>query len=89
MNYKINYPTKLSEINLKNDNIDVLVSCENGKEYTFVVATIKNIEKLLENGVLNPDIRLLIVDELTQVKIEKVIQLAMTSKKICSFYGED
>ena len=89
MKYTITYPTQLSEININNDNIDVCVSCDNGKEFTFVVATIKNIEQLLENGILDPAAKLLIVDQLTQSKIENVISLVMQDKNICSFYGAD
>ena len=89
MNYKITYPTTLFETNITNDNIDVLVSCDNGKNYSFVVATIKNVEQLLENGILNPNTKILIVDELREDKIEQVINLAMKNEKIASFYGED
>ena len=89
MNYKITYPTTLFEVNITNDNIDVLVSCDNGKNYSFVVATIKNVEQLLENGILNPNTKILIVDELKEDKIEQVINLAMKNEKIASFYGED
>ena len=89
MNYKITYPTPLSEIDIENDNIDVCVSTNKGKEFLFVVATIKNVEKLLENGVLNPNTKLLIVDALTQYKIENIIDMVMQDEKICYFYGKD
>ena len=89
MNYKISYPTSLSEINIDNDNIDVCVSCENGNEFTFVVATITNLEHLLENGILDPSIKLLIVDKLTQTNIENIVKLTMQDKKLSSFYGKD
>lgn len=89
MKYTLNFPTAIDKVNPKDDNIDVCVSCYNGKQYTFVVATLKNVEKLLEDGVLNPNSRLLIVDELTIEKVKKVIDLIMENNAACCFYGED
>ena len=89
MEYTISYISQYSETNVDNDNIDVCVSCDNEKEFTFVIATIKNVEQLLENGILNPAIKLLIVDKLTQTKIEGVIDLVMQDEKLRSFYGAD
>lgn len=89
MNYKISYPTSLSEINIDNDNIDICVSCENGDEFTFVIATITNLEHLLENGILDPSIKPLIVDKLTQTNIENIVKLTMQDTKLYSFYGKD
>ena len=37
MNYNIIFPTAFDSINPDNDNMDVLVQTENGKQYTFVV----------------------------------------------------
>lgn len=45
MNYTIFYPTPLSEIHdITNDNIDICVQADNGKRYTFVVTTPKNLD---------------------------------------------
>ena len=89
MNYKITYPTQLQEVKVDNDNIDVCVSCDNEDVFTFVVATIENVKLLLEDDVLNPNTKLLIVNKLTRSNIEKVIKMAIQDKKIYYFYGLD
>ena len=89
MNDKITYPTQLQEVKVDNDNIDVCVSCDNEDVFTFVVATIENVKLLLEDDVLNPNTKLLIVNKLTRSNIEKVIKMSIQDKKIYSFYCLD
>lgn len=48
MNYNIIFPTAFDIINPDNDNMDVLVQTENGKQYTFVVATPDNVAYLMK-----------------------------------------
>ena len=47
MKYDIIYPTSLEQIDPDNDNIDILVQTEHGKQYTFVVATPDNLKYLM------------------------------------------
>jgi hypothetical protein len=45
----ITYLSKLSELNPENDNIDVHVVLEDGREFTFVVATPNNVFWCMDN----------------------------------------
>ena len=46
---EISFPTPLTDIeDIYNDNIDVLVDLENGRSYTVVVGTYKNILSLMD-----------------------------------------
>ena len=49
LNIKITYLSDLSEINPENDNLDVHVTLEDGREFTFVVATPNNVFWCMEN----------------------------------------
>ncbi|MGC6767336.1 hypothetical protein ACYSNR_03795 [Enterococcus sp. LJL128] len=71
----IEYPTTLDKINdPTNDNIDVFVTLEDGFSYTVVVATIKNIEHMMENGYLEEGPPFIIVDELQEDTIRRAIE---------------
>lgn len=77
MEYTIFYPTALNEIDPHNDNIDVCVTLEDGRSFTFVVATPETLKRLMEkDGVpyLIPGLPFLIVNELTDHNIRSVIE---------------
>ncbi|MFR2168308.1 MAG: hypothetical protein ACLS5W_11030 [Coprococcus sp.] len=70
MNYNIIFPTAFDSINPDNDNMDVLVQTENGKQYTFVVATPDNVAYLMKKIMchsLNPDRRLFLLKNLQRL----------------------
>ncbi len=45
----INYSSDLAECNPENDNLDVRIILDDGREFTFVVATPNNIFWCMEN----------------------------------------
>jgi hypothetical protein len=47
---KVNLPTKLSEVDPKDDNIDVIVTLEDNNTYVLVVATPQNLFKLMNSN---------------------------------------
>jgi hypothetical protein len=75
---KISFPTYLEEcIGIENENIDVFVEEEDGYTYTFVVATAKNIEYLMDKWKMkyfSPGHPFIIVKKLTQEIIEETIK---------------
>ncbi len=90
MNYTIFYPTPLSEISdITNDNIDVCVQTDDGKSYTFVVATPKNLNFLMKKDNLSPNFRFLAVAALTESAIRSIIDAVMADPALAGWYGED
>ena len=70
MKYHFFMPTALKEINNEDDNIDVCVRTSDGHNYTFVIATEKNIIKY-------PGLRAIIVKEITPHSVKKAIKIIM------------
>jgi hypothetical protein len=71
---KISFPAPLDDVqDVYNDNLDVFVDLQNGRSYTVVVATPKNLMDLMkkENSNFLP---LLIVTKLTLQVIQDAIQ---------------
>lgn len=68
--YSLFLPTKLDEINIFNDNVDVCVTTDDGRQYTFVVATKENLKQY-------PDLIALIVEKLTIENITACIDSIM------------
>lgn len=75
---KISFPIPLTNIeDIYDDNIDVFVDLENGRSYTVVVGTYKNILSLLNkknSNFLPPGEPMIIVKKLTMEVIEEAIQ---------------
>ena len=75
---KISFPIPLKNIeNIYDDNIDVFVDLENGRNYTVVVATYQNILSLLNqenSNFLPPGEPMILVRKLTMEVIEEAIQ---------------
>ena len=75
---KISFPVPLTNIeDIYDDNIDVFVDLENGRSYTVVVGTYKNILSLLNkenSNFLPPGEPMIIVKKLTMEVIEEAIQ---------------
>ncbi len=93
MKYNIIYPTSLEQINPDNDNIDILVQTENGKQYIFVVATPDNLKYLMnkENiSFLKPGLPFLFVEKLTYTNIDNVVKSILEEdEKLIRIYGAD
>jgi hypothetical protein len=75
---KISFPVPLTNIeNIYDDNIDVFVDLENGRSYTVVVGTYKNILSLLtqeNSNFLPPGEPMIMVRKLTMEIIEEAIE---------------
>ena len=93
MKYDIIYPTSLEQIDPVNDNIDILVQTENGKQYTFVVATPDNLKYLMNKdkiSFLKPGLPFLFVEKLTHTNIDDVVQsLLEEDEQLIRIYGTD
>jgi hypothetical protein len=74
----ISFPTYLEDItDIENNNIDVFVELEDGYTYTVVVATVKNIESLMDKEKINfsePGDPFIIVRKLTKEIIEETLK---------------
>lgn len=93
MKYDIIFPTVLNEIDSDNDNIDILVQTENGKRYSFVVATPDNLMHLMQKDnlpYLKPGLPFLFVEKITESNIRMLIDsLFEESEQLIRIYGED
>ena len=93
MDYQLFFPTKLENINTTNDNIDVCLQLKNGRTYTLVFATPKNLESMMKNENIHfiyPETRFLIVDELSEENIKQTIKhLLIQDSRFIEFYGGD
>jgi len=75
---KISFPIPLTNIeDIYDDNIDVFVDLENGRSYTVIVGTYKNILSLLNqenSNFLPPGEPIIMVRKLTMEVIEEAIE---------------
>ncbi len=75
------------------DNIDVSVNLENGRNYVLVVGTPKNLLRLMENeksDFLSPGDPIVIVKKITKEVIEKTIQAYAEDDAYClKFYSAE
>ena len=92
----ISFPTYLEDItDIENSNIDVFVELEDGYTYTVVVATVKNIESLMDKEKMNyfePGYPFIIVKKLTKEIISEAIEAYASDEaywlKLYHFAGE-
>ena len=92
----ISFPTYLEDItDIENSNIDVFVELEDGYTYTVVVATVKNIESLMDKEKMNyfePGYSFIIVKKLTKEIISEAIEAYASDEaywlKLYHFAGE-
>ena len=90
------FPTYLEDItDIENSNIDVFVELEDGYTYTVVVATVKNIESLMDKEKMNyfePGYSFIIVKKLTKEIISEAIEAYASDEaywlKLYHFAGE-
>lgn len=92
MNYKLYFPTDFEYINSTNDNIDVCIELPDGKQYTIVVATPQNLQKMMiasGNPYLEPCAPFLFVEELTEHNIQLLVDELIQNPVLLRAYGED
>lgn len=70
----ITYPTDLEKCDAQNDNIDVFVELENGKEYCVTVATLEWVKNDMINGFHPAGTPEIIVTELKDDIIRNAIE---------------
>jgi len=87
----ITYLSDLADCNPENDNLDVHLQLDDGREYTFTVATPNNIFRCMENEGIDYFFGspIVFVKNLTRENIEKAIEKIVTedSGKWLSVYG--
>jgi len=73
---QIEYPTSPEECNPENDNVDVFVTLEDGRKYTFVVATPNNVFWCMDNEGVDYHFGdpMIFVKRLTRENIERALQ---------------
>lgn len=93
MDFKIFFPTPLAEIEDKsNDNIDVCVRTEDGKEYTLVFITPDNLKSLMDaNGkiYIEPDFKFIVVKQISEAAIYTAITEIVQNAALLQQYGRD
>ncbi|MBQ8449005.1 MAG: hypothetical protein IJX27_08780 [Clostridia bacterium] len=93
MKYSVFYPTPISEIqDIRGGNIDVCVTREDGKEFTFVFVTPENLRNLMlaENAeYIDFRFKFIVVKELSEKIIEGALSEIMSEEYFCNFYGAD
>lgn len=93
MIYNIIFPSALEGINPDNDNLDVLVQTESGRQYTFVVATPDNIKHLMIKDnlpYLKPGLPFLFVERISEENIRALLDsLFEENEQVIEIYGED
>ena len=93
MNFNIYYPTPPEYWNPDNDNIDVCIEFENGRQYTVVVITPDNLKFLMEKDgtrYVEPASPFLIAKRLDIETIEKLItDLVQSGDFFMKAYGGD
>lgn len=87
----INYLSDLEECNPENDNLDVHIVLEDGREFTFVVSTPTNISWCMENEGVDYFFGepVVFVKNLTKENIERVMEkiVAADGGKWLAVYG--
>ena len=93
MLYKIKFPFLWESINVNDDNVDVCVELEDGKQYTFVVATPDNLKSLMQKDslpFLKPALPLLFVEKITAENIVRLIDSLLNDNVfLLKFYCTD
>lgn len=93
MEYIISFPTDLNKINIFNDNIDVCLQLQDGRQYTLVVTTPDNLKDLMAKEqlpYLKPCLPFLFVETITKENIYKLIEELLKEDTIfLQIYGGD
>lgn len=93
MKYSVFYPTAISELDdIHNGNVDVCVTFEDGRTFTFVFITPENLTHMMasENTQhIDFRFRFIVVKELSEKIIEDVLAKLTAEEYFCNFYGTD
>jgi len=92
MDYDIYFPSNLENVNVSNDNVDVCIRFEDGREYCIVVITPENLAELMKNShrpYILPDFKFLVVQTITKENIHQLIRTMIEDKYLLEFYGSD
>lgn len=92
MDYTVFYPTPLSEVAPKDDNMDVRATFADGRSCTFVFATPRNLVTLMERdgmSYLEPGLPFLFVEELTDANIRACLDAISDNRAMKNIYGTD
>lgn len=90
MDYTVFYPTPLTEIDPRDDNMDVCVTFADGQSCTFVFATPQNIATLMKRegaAYLEPGLPFLFVQELTDANIRACLDAISDDQVLKDLYG--
>ena len=90
MEYSLFYPTPLSEIDTKDDNLDVCVTFADGQKCTFVFVTPENIITQMKGEgrpYLRPGLPFLFVEELTNENIRACLDAISDDRAVKNIYG--
>ena len=91
MKYSVFYPTKISALpDIFNDNIDVCVTLENGKNYTLVFITPTNLETMMKRdglSYIDPHFKFIVVEQLSENIIDTVIRNLVEHEELLREYG--
>ncbi len=92
MKYNVYFPTPLEEIaDIYDDNMDVCVEF-NGRTYTFLIVTIKNLKSsawLNQKGYVVPSDPFLIVEAFKKDIIEDLLKELFKDVRLLEIYGSD
>ena len=90
MEYTLYFPTPWEQVNPENDNIDVCLTCSDGRNYTFVVATPENLRFLMvQEGkpYLSPAAPILIAERLAEDVVTQLITELTEDEALLRCYG--
>lgn len=90
MEYTIFYPTPLTEIDPRDDNLDVCVTFADWQNCTFVFATPQNLVTLMKGEgkpYLQPGLPFLLVEELTDKNIRACLDAISDDRVAKNLYG--
>lgn len=93
MKYSLMYPTSLAEVNPDNDNVDVCLQLEDGRQFSFVVATPANVSCLMDADnvdYLSPGLPFLFVKKINEDNIRHLFDELITQGEwLLNLYGSD
>lgn len=92
MDYTITYPTDLSTLTPEEDNTDVCIRLQDGREFTIVVSTPDNLKYMISRegtGYLSPGMPLLFVDRLDDMNIRHLVDALVQDEALLQLYGSD
>ena len=92
MNYSLFFPTPITQMDPLDDNLDICIGLEDGRSYTFVVATPENLKtQMRKEGLtyLPPGSPILIVERITEDSIRALIESMLDDPAVLEIYGSD